>query len=270
MLVEPYTCDIVSGASRRFEQLRYELERLGYNVRSLYIPLWCKRYLTNKGLNIVVRVVVSIYVDVRCAEFILRKRGACISDLNPSFLALFTKKMVIQVHDIRWHELDMLRHPRILHGISGWFIRNYARMLTVSGTMGESLYRLRKGKSTFVHYNSVSVQLIRASEDINESDCISWAEENGICIDKPTFTYVARIEERKAQIELIEAACGLNTGCNLILVGSQIGTGYMRSVQDVIDKCDPRRLNVRHFERLDDRSLGCAYLVSSMYISTSI
>ena len=85
-------------------------------------------------LNIIFIIIKFVKVELLIFYYAILKDYYFITDFNPSILALFSSRTIIQIHDISWEKKEFARHNSFFYFIFLYFIRNYSNILTVSKT----------------------------------------------------------------------------------------------------------------------------------------
>ncbi len=270
ILLYPYYRGI-SGAYNRYLLLKKLLNKAGFSVR--FIFLYDKTFNSNIS-KILYRLIKYFKVEFIIFFYAIFKNYYFITDFNPSILAIFSKNVLIQIHDISWENKQFARHNLIFHQIFKLFIKYYSNILTVSKTSMTAIKRV-SGRKKIVHYlyNSVSENYIKESNKIGNEKFFLNKNKTSKMLNNglPNILYIATLIPRKCHFDLLEALSQTEAILNVNLVGLPIDKEILKLIQN---KKTPKgniiRSNINYFPMLSQKEICNLLMYSSAYISTSL
>ena len=105
ILLYPYYRGI-SGAYNRYLLLENLVKRAGFNVE--FILLKDKKF-NSKFTKIIYKLIKFLKVESLIFFYSVFKNYYFITDFNPSIIALFSKKVLIQIHDVSWENKKFVK-----------------------------------------------------------------------------------------------------------------------------------------------------------------
>ncbi len=265
ILIYPYYSGI-SGAYNRYLLLNKLIKNENIEVKFIL--------LKDKNFNfplfkIIFKLVRFFKVEALIFYYSIIKRFYLITDFNPSFIALISRKVIIQIHDVFWEQRAFSTHNFLSYKIFLFFIKYYSRILTVSETSINRLKQISgRKKNIFFVYNSVTEEYIKESNKIAIMNNLINKNivSKYIDLDKPNIIYVATLTPRKSHLELLKCLSKTKNVLNINLIGLPIDKNIeqkLRSSNDLI------KSNINYFPSLNQQDLCLLLLFSSAYISTS-
>ena len=259
-----------SGALNRYFLLEELIKRINIPVKLILIKE--KKY-NSIYLKIFFRIIKFLRVELLIFYFSILKGYYFITDFNPSILALFSNRTIIQIHDIAWENKEYARHNSFFYTILIYFIKNYSKILTVSKTSKLAIEKFSgRKKETLYLYNSVNKEFIKQSNNIANIDN---SLKNDFCnkainLDLPNIIYIATLTPRKCHLDLIEALSKTKNLLNVNLVGCPTNKKIRTLIESkkTIDGSIIRS-NINYFPKLSQKDLCTLLLYSSSYVSTS-
>ncbi len=258
-----------SGAFNRYLLLKELLEEINISVKLILIKE--KKY-NSILLKIFFRIIKFIRVEFLIFYYSIYKNYHFITDFNPSILALFSTRIIIQIHDIAWEKKEFARHNSFLYVILLYFIRNYSNILTVSKTSKLAIKKISGRKKDILYvYNSVNKEFIKQSNKIANdyllrNDFINKA----LNLELPNIIYIATLTPRKCHLDLLEALSKTKTLFNVNLVGYPNSNKIRELIENKSTFNGSKiRSNINYFPKLSQKDLCTLLLYSSAYVSTS-
>lgn len=258
-----------SGAFNRYLLLRDLIKKNNIPVKLILIKE--KKY-NSIFLKTFFRLSKFLRIEVLIFYYTILKDFYFITDFNPSILALFSNRIIIQIHDISWVKKEFTRHNRFFYIIFLYFIRNYSKILTVSKTSKLSIENFSGRKKEILYlYNSVNREFIKkskkiANNNLKKKDFIF----NALNLDLPNIIYIATLTPRKCHIDLLEALAKTKSLFNVNLVGYPTSTRVRKLIESKKTIGGNRiRSNINYFPKLSQKDLCTILLYSSAYVSTS-
>ena len=207
-----------SGAFNRYLLLRDLLKKIDIPVKLILIKE--KKY-NSIFFKTFFRLIKFLRVELLIFYYSLLKNYYFITDFNPSILALFSNRIIIQIHDISWEKKEFARHNSFFYIIFLYFIRNYSNLLTVSKTSKLAIENLSRRKKEILYlYNSVNREFIKKSNKIAKNDFLKEDfAKKFLNLDVPNIIYIATLTPRKCHLDLLEALSKTKNLFNVNLVG---------------------------------------------------
>ena len=270
ILLYPYYSELC-GAYNRYLLLEKLLKKNNFQVNLIILK---DQSFNSKYAKFFYKLFKFIKVELIIIFYSVFNNYYFITDYNPSITALFSKKVLIQIHDVSWENKKFARHKSFFYGIFRFFIKNYSNILTVSKTSMIAINKVsQRKKRTFFLYNSVSEKYLNHSKNINkenEANRISLTS-NKINLAIPNILYIATLIPRKCHLELLEALAHTNKIFNVNLVGLPIDK---KIVEFIKTKKTPEgkviKSNINYFPQLSQSEICNLLIHSSVYISTSM
>ena len=270
ILLYPYFNGI-SGAYNRYLLLESLIKITNFKVK--LIILRENKYKSNIS-QYINKLYKFIKVEFLIIFYTVFKNYYLITDFNPSIIALFSKKVFVQIHDVSWENKYFARHNSLFYRILKFFIKYYSNILTVSKT---SLIAIKKvsarNKRISYLYNSVNYKFIKESNNIgkNKSDFVNNKISKSIDLNLPNLLYIATLTPRKCHFEFLEALSRTNSLFNINLVGFPTSKKILDLIQNSKTlKGRSIKSKINYFPELSQGDLCTLLLYSSAYISTSI
>lgn len=265
VLIYPYYSGI-SGAYNRYLLLEKLIKNKNIEVKFIVLK---DKELNFPLFKIIFKIVRFIRVEALIFYYSIIKRLYLITDYNPSFIALISRKVIIQIHDVFWENKAYSTHNFFFYKIFLIFIKYYSRILTVSETSIRRLKEIsgRKKSISFV-YNSVTEEYIKESNKIALMNNLTKNNivSRYISLDKPNIIYVATLTPRKSHLDLLECLSKTKNVLNINLIGLPID----RNIEQIIRRSNRlMKSNINYFPTLNQKDLCLLLLFSSAYISTS-
>ncbi len=258
-----------SGAFNRYILLKDLIKKLNINVKLILLKE--KRY-NSIFFKTFFRLIKFLRVEVLIFYYSILKNYYFITDFNPSILALFSSRIIIQIHDISWTKREYARHNSFFYFVFLYFIRNYSNILTVSKTSRISIKKFSgRKKEIFYLYNSVNREFIKNSNKISNNEFLRKDFVNyALNLDLPNITYIATLTPRKCHIDLLEALSKTKNLFNINLVGYPTSKKIRNLIESKTTINGNRiRSNINYFPKLSQKDLCTLLLYSSAYVSTS-
>jgi len=270
VLLYPYYNGI-SGAYNRYLLLEKLLIKNNFNVKLII--------LENKKFNffiikIIFKLIRFLQVESLIIFYSIFRNHYFITDFNPSIIALFSKNVFIQIHDVSWINKKFVRHNLFSYRILRFFIKYYTNVITVSKTSMLAIKKVssRKKSISFL-YNSVSMAYIKESNNIGK-DYINDQETKiikSINFNIPNILYIATLTPRKCHLDLLESLAENDNLFNVNFIG-------LPTDKKILDLIKARRSlfgkdiksNINYFPKLSQKDLCILLLYSSAYISTAM
>ena len=270
ILLYPYFNGI-SGAYNRYLLLEKLIKRS--NLRVKLIILKDKSYSSIFSKTIY-KLKKFLKVEFLILYYSIFKNNYFITDFNPSIIALFSKNVFIQIHDVSWENKSLARHSIFSYVIFKFFLKYYLNILTVSKTSMLSIIKVSgRKKRIFFLYNSVNDNYIKESNNISILKDPFESNKNLKRINSslPNILYIATLTPRKCHLDLLEALSQTDVLFNVNLIGYP----YDKKILDLIqDKRTPGgnyiKSNINYFPELSQKELCNLLVYSSAYISTSL
>ena len=251
------------------------LERLFKNIKIPVKLIILNQIDSNSEIiKILIRIIKFIRIEFLIFFYVIIKDYYFITDFNPSIIGLFSKKVIIQIHDLSWENINFKRHSMSLHKIFKFFIKNYSNILTVSKTSLKSLVKItnKKNKASYL-YNSVNYEFIVSSNKIgrmknpHQNNLFS----KSINIKLPNIIYIATLSARKCHSDLLKALSETNSS----LIVNLIGYPNDKNIEKIIRSntyinCKQIRSYINYFPQLSQIDLCILLMYSSAYVSTSL
>ncbi len=265
ILLYPYFSGI-SGAYNRYLLLEkliknenIEVDLILLNDKKFNFPLF--KLIFKSFRFFIVETLIFYYSIV--------KRYYLITDYNPSFIALISRKVIVQIHDVFWENKNYTTHNIFSYKLFLIFIKNYSRILTVSKTSMNRLKEISgREKSISFVYNSVTDEYIEQSNKI--AKMINLTSKNIVSryinFERPNIIYVATLTPRKSHLELLESLSRINNILNVNLIGLPIDKNIEKIVRGSNNLI---KSNINYLPKIDQQDLCLLLLFSSAYISTS-
>ena len=265
ILIYPYFTGI-SGAYNRYLLLEKLIKIAGIEVKLILVN---DRKFNSAFLKTAFKIYRFFQVEYLIFYFSILKGYHLITDFNPSFIALLTSKVIIQIHDVSWQNKSFSRHNIYFYKLFLFFIRYYSKILTVSKTSLKAIQKISaRSKNISFLYNSVNEEYIRETnkiamiEDLTIKDIVS----KYINFDIPNIIYVATLTKRKSHIDLLESLSRATNLLNINLIGLPVD----RKIENLVRKNKNLiKSNINYFPTLSQQELCMLFLFSSAYISTS-
>ena len=270
ILIYPYFTG-VSGAYNRY----LLLERL-VKISNLKVKLILIKQKTFKSniAKFIYKFYRYLKVEFLILFYCVFKNYFLITDFNPSIVAIYSKKVFIQIHDVSWENNKFTRHNVYFYRIFKLFIKYYKNILTVSKTSMLAITRLsgRQKKISYL-YNSVNSEFINESNNLGRDNEFC---ENDIILENidsniPNLIYIATLTNRKSHADLLEALSKTNSLFNVNLVGLPINKKILEFIKSS-KTFDGKTINskINYFPHLSQSNLCNLLLHSSAYVSTSM
>ena len=270
ILIYPYYRGI-SGAYNRYLLLEKLIEKAGFSVKFI---LFKDRKFNSNFTKFIYKFIKFINIEFLIFFYSVCKNYYLITDFNPSIVALFSKNVLIQIHDVSWENKKFIRHNLFSYKIFKIFIKNYSKILTVSKTSREAIRKVSgRKKEIFILYNSVNQNYIKESNKIGHEKLFIKNSITSKMINRslPNIIYIATLIPRKGHIDLLEALSKTQTLLNINLVGLPIEKKILDLIQtkktlngNII------KSNINYFPKLSQRELCNLLIYSSSYVSTSL
>tara|TARA_B000000609_G_C24166948_1_gene347562 strand:+ start:469 stop:1569 length:1101 start_codon:yes stop_codon:yes gene_type:complete len=258
-----------SGAFNRYILLKDLIKKLHIPVKLILIRE--KKY-NSIFLKTFFRLLKFLRVELLIFYYSILKNYYFITDFNPSILALFSSRIIIQIHDISWEKKEFARHNSFFYFVFSYFIRNYSKILTVSKTSRLSIKKISgRKKEIFCLYNSVNREFIRESNKMANNEFLKKDFiNNALNLDLPNITYIATLIPRKCHLDLLEALSKTKTLFNINLVGYPTSMKIRKLIESKTTISGNKiTSNINYFPKLNQNDLCTLLLYSSAYVSTS-
>jgi len=270
ILLYPYY-NGTSGAFNRYLLLEKILKRAGLSVKFLVL---CDKNYNSNYFKILYRLIKFIKVESIIFFYSVCKDYYFITDFNPSIIALFSKKILIQIHDVSWENKNLGRHNLFFYRIFNFFIKYYSNVLTVSKTSMKAIKKVSgRKKRVYYLYNSVSENYINESNKIGQEKVFLKNKNSLKMIDRslPNILYIATLIPRKCHLDLLEALSKVKILLNVNLVGLPIDKKILELIKTQKNsRGNTIKSNINYFPKLSQRELCNLLINSSAYISTSL
>ena len=270
ILIYPYFRG-VSGAYNRYLFLERLIKISNFNVKLIVINQ--KTFKSN-----IAKLIYKLYKYLKIESLIIFycffKNYFLITDFNPSIVAIYSKKVFIQIHDVSWENNKFTRHNIYFYKVLKFFIKYYKNILTVSKTSMIAINRLsgRQKKISYL-YNSVNPEFINESNNIGRHNnvCVNDIISENIDLNIPNLLYIATLTPRKSHEDLLKALSKTNSLFNVNLVGLPSNKKILEFIKSrkTFDG-ESIKSKINYFPQLSQRDLCKLLLFSSAYISTSI
>jgi hypothetical protein len=269
ILIYPYYRGI-SGAYNRYLLLERLIRRNNLNVKLIILK-------NKKHNSTLFKVIYKFFRFLRVESLIffysIINNHYLITDFNPSIIALFSRYVFIQIHDVSWVNKKFVRHNLILYKILKIFIRYYQNIITVSRTSMVAINKAsgRKKMITYI-YNSVNQSFITESNKIGQDKTSSESVfvSKNIGFDIPNILYIATLTPRKCHLEFFEALSKSDNFFNVNFVGLPNDKKIFDYIQDKKQSfAKQSKSKINYFPSLSQKDLCYLMLYSSAYISTS-
>ena len=159
-----------SGAFNRYLLLKDLIKKINLPVKLILIK---EEKYNSIFLKTFFRFIKFLRVELLIFYYSILKEYYFITDFNPSILALFSNRIIIQIHDISWEKKEFARHNSFFYIIFLYFIRNYSKILTVSKTSKLAIENFSGRKKEVLYlYNSVNREFIKQSNKIANNDLL--------------------------------------------------------------------------------------------------
>ena len=267
ILIYPYYRGI-SGAYNRYLLLEKILEKSGFSVELI---LFKDKKFNSSFTKFVYKLIKYIKLEFLIFFFSVCKNCYLITDFNPSIVALFSKNVLIQIHDVSWENKKFKRHNLFSYRIFRIFIKYYSKIITVSKTSREAIKKVSgRKKEVFILYNSVNENYIKESNRIGDEEL--FINNSGmINISLPNILYIATLIPRKGHLDLLEALSKTECLLNVNLVGLPTDKKILKLIQTKkTSNGNTIKSNINYFSKLSQRELCNLLIYSSAYISTSL
>ena len=270
ILLYPYY-DGISGAYNRFLLLEKLLKKANLKVKIIK--------LHNKEFNLFfIKIIFKFFKFLKVESIIffysILKNYYFITDFNPSIIALFSKNVFIQIHDVSWDNKHFARYSYSFYGIFKFFIKYYLNILTVSRTSMKAIKKLsgRKKRISYL-YNSVNEIFIKESNNMATDN--KYFENKfiteSINLDLPNILYIATLIPRKCHLDLLEALSKSDLFFNLNLIGRPTDKKILEFIQTKKTlRGNSIKSNINYFPKVSQKDLCELLIYSSAYISTSM
>jgi len=270
ILIYPYYIGI-SGAYNRYLLLKKLIEKAGFNVKLI---LFNDRKFNSNFTKLIYKLIRFIKVEFLIFFYSACKNSYLITDFNPSIVALFSKNVLIQIHDVSWENKNFMRHNFFSYRIFKIFIKYYSKIITVSKTSSEAIKKVSgRKKEVFLLYNSVSEKYIKESNKIGNENLFISNTNNLKMINRslPNILYIATLIPRKGHLDLLEALSKTECLLNINLVGLPTDKKILKLIQTKkTSNGNIIKSNINYFSKLSQRELCNLLIYSSAYISTSL
>ena len=270
ILLYPYFNGI-SGAFNRYLLLEKLFKRT--NIKVKLIVLKDKR--SNSAFtNIFNKLFKFIQVESIIFFYSVLRNYYFITDFNPSIVALFSKNVLIQIHDVSWENKLFARHNIFFYKLLKVFIKYYSNIITVSKTSMIAICKVSmRKKRTFYLYNSVSKEFIIHSNKIGQyhDELRKNNIPKSIKLNLPNILYIATLTPRKSHLDLLSALSKTNKFLNINLVGLPSDKRILELIKNKInERSEYINFNINYFPKLSQKDLCDLLIYSSAYISTSL
>ena len=270
VLLYPYYNGI-SGAYNRYLFLEKLIKKTNFKVKLIVLK---DRNFYSKYPKIFYKLFKFIQVELLIFFYSVLRNCYFITDFNPSIIALFSKKVFIQIHDVSWQNKKFKRYNFLFYKILNFFIRYYSNILTVSKTSMLAIIKVsgRKKRISYL-YNSVTENYINESHTIGnhrdhlDNNMISCRINSNL----PNILYIATLIPRKSHFDLLESLSNCETLLNVNLVGLPTDKKILEFIQSRKSLIGNNiKSNINFFPKLSQKELCYLLLYSSAYISTSM
>ena len=270
ILIYPYF-NGVGGAYNRYLLLEKLIKTANLNVKLILIEE--KRFNSNIA-KFIYKFFKYLKIESLIIFYCIFKNYFLITDFNPSIIALFSKKVLIQIHDVSWVNNRFARHNIFFYRIFKLFIKHYKNILTVSKTSMLAISNVsgREREISYL-YNSVNCEFINESNKIGRdiNGCDSDIILENIDLNIPNLLYIATLTPRKSHLDLLEALSRTNSIFNVNLVGIPTNKRIFELIKSKKTfNGEIIKSKINYFPQLSQRDLCNILLRSSAYISTSM
>ena len=269
ILLYPYFRGI-SGAYNRYLLLEKLLKRAGFSVK--FILLNDMKFNSNFS-KIIYRLIKFIKVECLIFFYSVLKNYYFITDFNPSVIAIFSKNVLIQIHDISWKNKKFVRHDLFFYQIFNFFIKYYSKIITVSKTSVRAI-KIISGRKKIVYclYGSVTEGFIKESNIIGKDDFpINKNISKILNKSVPSILYIATLIPRKCHFDLLEALSKTEVILNVNLVGLPNDKKILELIKNKKNsKGNIIKSNINYFPELSQTEICNLLIHSSAYISTAL
>lgn len=270
VLLYPYYNGI-SGAYNRYLLLEKLIIKTNFKVKLIVLkdPNFYSKYP-----QIFYKLFKFIQVELLIFFYSVLRNCYFITDFNPSIIALFSKKVFIQIHDVSWQNRKFKRYNFFFYKILNFFIRYYSNILTVSETSMLEINKVsaRKKRISYL-YNSVTENYINESNFIGKyrnhlgDKIISCRINSNI----PNILYIATLTPRKSHFDLLESIANCSSLLNVNLVGLPTDKEILELIKNKKTlNGNHIQSNINYFPKLSQNELCNLLIYSSAYISTSM
>lgn len=270
ILLYPYYNGI-SGAYNRYLLLEKLIKRKNLKVKLILLDE--KKFNSNFS-KIIHKLIKFIKVESFIIFYSIFKNYYFITDFNPSIAALFSKNVLIQIHDVSWENEKFARHNFFLYRIFKFFIKYYSNIITVSKTSMLAIKKISgRKKRVYCLYNSVNEDYIRESNNFGNYKVSLENNFNSkrINLNSPNLLYIATLIPRKCHSDLFEALYKSRNLFNVILVGFPKDKKILELIKSKKTLSgNILKSNINYFPNLSQKDLCHFLLYSSAYISTSL
>ncbi len=260
-----------SGAFNRYLLLEKLLRKKKLDVKLIVFD---QQEFNLAFLKIINKFLKFLKVETLIFFYSVLRKNYFITDFNPSIIALFSKNVFIQIHDVSWANKNFIRHNLFFYRIFNFFIKNYTNILTVSkNSISEIIKVSGRNKRISFLYNSVSESFINESRRIGKDSFILQKNNDNGSIDfsLPNLLYIATLTPRKCHADLLEALSNTNKLFNVNLIGFPTDKKILEYIQT---KKSPKgnyiKSNINFFPKVSQNYLCNLLLYCSAYISTSM
>ncbi len=258
-----------SGAFNRYLLLKDLIKKINIPVKLILIK---EEKYNSIFLKTFFRLTKFLRVELLIFYYSILKGYYFITDFNPSILAIFSSRIIIQIHDLSWKKKDFARHNSFFYFIFLYFIRNYSNLLTVSKTSKLSIEKFSGRKKEILYlYNSVNREFIKESNEIAYSELLKKDfTSRALNLDLPNIIYIATLTPRKCHLDLLEALSKTKNLLNVNLVGYPTSKKIRKLIESKRTiNGSIIRSNINYFPKLSQKDLCTLLLYSSAYVSTS-
>ncbi len=270
ILIYPYYRGI-SGAYNRYLLLEKIIKKAGFSVKLILIK---DRKFSSNFTKLTYKLIKFIKVEFLIFFYSVFKNCYLITDFNPSIVALFSKNVLIQIHDVSWENKKFMRHNLFSYRIFKIFIKYYSKIITVSKTSREAIKKVSgRKKEVFVLYNSVNENYIKESNKIGHEKLFINNVNNSKMINRslPNILYIATLIPRKGHLDLLEALSKTECLLNINLVGLPTDKKILKLIQTKkTSNGEIIKSNINYVSKVSQRELCNLLIYSSAYISTSL
>ena len=169
ILIYPYFNGI-SGAYNRYLLLEKLLKKENFKLK---LNILKEKKYSSVYIKILEKSLKFLIVELLILYYAVLRNHNFITDFNPSIIALFSKNVFVQIHDVSWVNINFARNNFLLYQILKSFIKYYQNILTVSKTSMIAINKISaRKKKTFFLYNSVNESFIKESNNIGKDNNI--------------------------------------------------------------------------------------------------
>ena len=130
ILLYPYYSELC-GALNRYLLLEKLLKKNNFEVNLIILK---DQSFNSKYAKFFYKLFKFIRIELIIIFYSIFNNYYFITDYNPSIIALFSRKVFIQIHDVSWQNKKFKRYNFLFYKILNFFIRYYSNILTVSKT----------------------------------------------------------------------------------------------------------------------------------------